>query len=231
MLKHLAARYQLNPTRFAALPGGRRRTPACQAQSPGQYDRFLACFVLWFFFALARQRCDFSTCRATDRFAARFCIHRHQCPHRNPAPASFSNPACPLRYRARGWVPFEDLLQHELPTADLCRWPFSGNTPQAQRVITGKTSQALAQAVPTVVGETTAMQGFIHQQNCLLVPKRIKRLPCRYARTFKPLKTERRRKKGRNSLSRTTIPCRRSRPLTVFCKNLDPEAQFYSRNF
>ena len=31
--------------------------------------------------------------------------------------------------------------------------------------------QALAQAVPTVVGETTAMQGFIHQQNCLLVPQ------------------------------------------------------------
>lgn len=76
-----------------------------------------------------------------------------------------------LRYRTRRWVPFADILERELPTADLCLGGPFGNTPQARRVITGKTSQAMAQAIPTIVGETEDSAGFIHQKNCLYVPQ------------------------------------------------------------
>lgn len=79
--------------------------------------------------------------------------------------------AVQLRYRTRRWVPFADILQQELPNADLCLGGPFGNTPQARRVITGKTSQAMAQAVPTVVGETENATAFQHRQNCLYVPQ------------------------------------------------------------
>jgi glycosyltransferase involved in cell wall biosynthesis len=77
--------------------------------------------------------------------------------------------ATQLRYKARRWVDFSDILQSKLPNTDLCLGGPFGNTPQARRVITGKTSQALAQAVPTVVGKIDADIPFQHQVNCLYV--------------------------------------------------------------
>lgn len=76
-----------------------------------------------------------------------------------------------LRYRTRRWVNFADILSQEIPNADLCLGGPFGNTPQARRIITGKTSQALAQALPTIVGEAEEIKGFIHQKNCLLIPQ------------------------------------------------------------
>ena len=76
-----------------------------------------------------------------------------------------------LRYRTRRWIPFSDIVQHELPSTDLCLGGPFGNTPQGRRVITGKTAQAMAQAVPTIVGETVNSMPFIHQKNCLYVPQ------------------------------------------------------------
>lgn len=76
-----------------------------------------------------------------------------------------------LRYRTRRWVEFEDILQTELPDSDLCLGGPFGNTPQARRVITGKTFQALAQAVPVLVGEGEATGVFLHQNNVLSVPQ------------------------------------------------------------
>lgn len=73
-----------------------------------------------------------------------------------------------LHYRIRRWVPFESLIQSEIPTSDLCLGGPFGNTPQARRVVTGKTSQALAQGVPTVVGAAEFFPGFVDQENCLI---------------------------------------------------------------
>jgi len=69
----------------------------------------------------------------------------------------------------RLWVPFEDLLNIEIPTADLCLGGPFGNTPQSQRVVTGKTHQFLASGKATVVGAINEECGFIDKSNCLLV--------------------------------------------------------------
>lgn len=69
----------------------------------------------------------------------------------------------------RVWVPLNDLLQTEIPTTDLCLGGPFGGTPQAQRVVTGKTTQALALGKATVIGNISAEQGFIDKSNCLLV--------------------------------------------------------------
>lgn len=74
-----------------------------------------------------------------------------------------------IRYRARRWVPFQDILQYELPNTDLCLGGPFGNTPQARRVITGKTFQAMAQAVPSILGKSENDVAFIHQKNCLYI--------------------------------------------------------------
>src|SRR5262249_27005003 len=44
-----------------------------------------------------------------------------------------------------------------------------GNTPQARRVVTGKTYQCLAMAKAVVVGDTEAATEFEDRANCLLV--------------------------------------------------------------
>lgn len=46
--------------------------------------------------------------------------------------------------------------------------PF-GNTPQALRVVTGKTQQSLFFGIPTIIGKIDHDYGFEHQKNCLLV--------------------------------------------------------------
>lgn len=73
------------------------------------------------------------------------------------------------RYRHRLWLPFEQLIKQEIPQASLCLGGPFGNTPQAQRVITTKTSQCLALGRPTVVGEINEAIGFKDKVNCLLV--------------------------------------------------------------
>ncbi|MGD9759608.1 MAG: hypothetical protein AB7U71_19035, partial [Comamonas sp.] len=161
-------RYQLNPSQLAALPVGAVET-APSAQDPGQSPRLRVLFY-GSFLPLHGSDVILQACRTLDDLPLDldFIGTNAEIERRLQQACT---PEAPLRYRARRWVPFEDLLQHELPTADLCLGGPFGNTPQAQRVITGKTSQALAQAVPTVVGETVISQGFVHQQNCLLVPQ------------------------------------------------------------
>lgn len=72
-------------------------------------------------------------------------------------------------YTYRPWVPFDSLLKDEIPGADLCLGGPFGATPQAQRVITGKTSQCLAMGKATVIGRIDEDHGFIDRVNCLLV--------------------------------------------------------------
>lgn len=72
-------------------------------------------------------------------------------------------------YTHRAWVPFARLLEHEIPAADLCLGGPFGATPQARRVVTGKTSQCLAMGKATVIGEIGDDHGFIDRVNCLLV--------------------------------------------------------------
>jgi len=67
------------------------------------------------------------------------------------------------------WVPFEELQSRYIPEADLCLGGPFGGTPQARRVITGKTFQFLAQGKPAVVGKIDEPAGFEDRVNCLLV--------------------------------------------------------------
>jgi glycosyltransferase involved in cell wall biosynthesis len=74
-----------------------------------------------------------------------------------------------VRYSHRSWVPFEELLHNEIPRANLCLGGPFGGTPQARRVVTGKTSQCLALAKATVIGRIDEQDGFVDRDNCLLV--------------------------------------------------------------
>lgn len=67
-------------------------------------------------------------------------------------------------------VPF-DTLPSYIHTASLCLGGPFGNTYQSQYVVTGKTYQFLACGVPTVVGKSTASEGFVDRRNCLVVPQ------------------------------------------------------------
>ncbi|OUD12373.1 glycosyltransferase [Thioflexithrix psekupsensis] len=67
------------------------------------------------------------------------------------------------------WVDFPALLRHYVANTDLGLGGPFGNTPQAQRVITGKSLQFLAAAKPTVIGQIAEYSGFIDKHNCLLV--------------------------------------------------------------
>ena len=67
------------------------------------------------------------------------------------------------------WVDFDKLQSVEIPRADLCLGGPFGGTPQARRVITGKSFQCLSQGKPTVVGRIDEDAGFLSEQNCLLV--------------------------------------------------------------
>ncbi|GAB2535329.1 glycosyltransferase [Rhodanobacter koreensis] len=69
----------------------------------------------------------------------------------------------------RRWVEFEQLLQQDIPNADLCLGGPFGGTPQARRVVTTKTSQCLALGKATVIGKTDEDYGFVDKGNCLLV--------------------------------------------------------------
>ena len=69
------------------------------------------------------------------------------------------------------WLPFERLVSKEIPAADLCLGGPFGDTPQALRVITGKTSQCLALGRVTIVGAIDADYGLRDRENCLLVPQ------------------------------------------------------------
>lgn len=72
-------------------------------------------------------------------------------------------------YSHTSWVPFDQLLTDWIPRATLCLGGPFGDTPQARRVVTGKTSQCLALASPTIVGRIEGDYGFADKQNCLLV--------------------------------------------------------------
>lgn len=69
----------------------------------------------------------------------------------------------------RRWVPFNQLLENDIPNADLCLGGPFGGTPQARRVVTGKTSQTLALGKATVIGRIDEDYGFVNRVNCLLV--------------------------------------------------------------
>lgn len=74
-----------------------------------------------------------------------------------------------VRYTHREWVEFDELIQEYIPAADICLGGPFGNTPQARRVVTGKTSQCMAAGKPTIIGMTDNDYGFIDKKNCLLV--------------------------------------------------------------
>lgn len=74
-----------------------------------------------------------------------------------------------LHYTHQEWMPFDDLINHQIPLADICLGGPFGNTPQAIRVVTGKTSQCLAAGKLTIIGKINDDYGFVNQSNCLLV--------------------------------------------------------------
>lgn len=75
------------------------------------------------------------------------------------------------RYTHRCWVPLDELVARDIPHASLCLGGPFGGTPQARRVITGKTSQCLALGKATIIGDIDENTGFQDKSNCLLVPQ------------------------------------------------------------
>ncbi|MBF0134298.1 MAG: glycosyltransferase family 4 protein [Magnetococcales bacterium] len=69
-----------------------------------------------------------------------------------------------------GYTSFESLLTCYIPRANLCLGGPFGDTPQAARVVTGKTQQCLAMGKATVVAHGEAGEGFVDRVNVLLVP-------------------------------------------------------------
>lgn len=65
------------------------------------------------------------------------------------------------------WVDFYELPEY-ITKADLCLGGPFGNTPQSQKVITGKTFQFLAMAKPVIIGNINEDVNFINKKNCLL---------------------------------------------------------------
>lgn len=76
-----------------------------------------------------------------------------------------------IRYTHKRWVSFDELINLIIPEADLCLGGPFGNTEQARKVITGKTSQCLALGKPTIIGKIDEDIGLVDKQNCLLVPQ------------------------------------------------------------
>lgn len=74
-------------------------------------------------------------------------------------------------YTHRFWVPLDELIAVDIPRANLCLGGPFGGTPQARRVITGKTSQCLALGKATIIGAIYEDTGFLDKHNCLLVPQ------------------------------------------------------------
>lgn len=73
------------------------------------------------------------------------------------------------RYTYCRWVAFERLIDNVIPNASVCLGGPFGGTPQARRVVTGKTSQCLALGSATVVGKIAEDFGFVDKVNCMLV--------------------------------------------------------------
>jgi len=66
------------------------------------------------------------------------------------------------------WVDFTDLPRY-IKSSDLCLGGPFGGTPQARRVVTGKTYQFLHMGKATVIGKIGEGFGFVDKENCLLV--------------------------------------------------------------
>lgn len=75
-----------------------------------------------------------------------------------------------LRHTVRHipWVAYKKLPDYVNNSDVALGGPF-GNTPQAQKVITGKTYQFLAMATPVVIGAIKEEVGFKDRHNCLIV--------------------------------------------------------------
>ena len=67
------------------------------------------------------------------------------------------------------WVSFSKLCEYYIARSELILGGPFGGTPQAQRVITGKTFQSLAMGKATIIGKIDEDTGFQHRKNCLLV--------------------------------------------------------------
>ena len=75
------------------------------------------------------------------------------------------------QYTHREWVNFDELINTQIPNANICLGGPFGNTDQAQRVITGKTSQCLALGKPTIIGAIDEDLGFVDKKNCFIIPQ------------------------------------------------------------
>jgi glycosyltransferase involved in cell wall biosynthesis len=67
------------------------------------------------------------------------------------------------------FVPFKSFAGM-MRDSDLCLGGPFGDTEQARSVVTGKTYQSLACAMPTVVANTAAYSAFTDEKDCLMVP-------------------------------------------------------------
>lgn len=70
----------------------------------------------------------------------------------------------------RPWIEFNDIPKL-VTQSDLCLGGPFGGTPQAEKVITGKTYQFLSMGAPTLIGSIDEDSGLRDKVNCLIVPQ------------------------------------------------------------
>ena len=78
--------------------------------------------------------------------------------------------AAGVNVRHTPWIAYADLPDAIAKAGINLAGPF-GDTLQSQYVVTGKTYQLLAMAVPCIVGENIATTDFVDKQNSLVVPQ------------------------------------------------------------
>ncbi|WP_027852238.1 hypothetical protein [Marinobacterium litorale] len=75
-----------------------------------------------------------------------------------------------VKIKYERWVDYRDLINEIIPKANLILGGPFGGTPQASRVVTGKTVQALASSKACIVGAMNRnAYDFVDKFNCLLV--------------------------------------------------------------
>ena len=158
---HLANHYRIAPDRFHTVRIGAADPGAAVKASPGKKLE-----VLFYGSFLPLHGVDVILRAARSILHENIHFHLVGGEHRG---AEIVEAAGLSNVTHTSWIPYDELVDEIIPSADLLLGGPFGNTPQALRVFTGKAVQGLASATATVIGKIAEDVGLSDRENCLLV--------------------------------------------------------------